>query len=201
VAALAALVVLEFAAATVLPAAIWSVGILRLLELGLWFGYWKTRGWSLADLGLSGDLALRGWVFGVGLSAGFGALVGVVELCTRMFGGWSFLGQLSGPLRSGTDLATLLAVGALVAPLFEEVVFRGLLFGGLRKRMGPVTATIAVTLLFALAHSLSAPVPWVQAVGGVLFCAAYEFSGSLWAPIIVHTTGNLAIFLLPLWVS
>ena len=53
----------------------------------------------------------------------------------------------------------------------------------------------------SLAHSVTARVPWIQAVGGVLFCVAYEMSGSLWAPIIVHLTGNLVIFLLPLWIG
>jgi membrane protease YdiL (CAAX protease family) len=195
---LMALVGIEMAAARVLPSGhYWALAGLRLLETALCFGYWFGRGWSLADLGLTGPRAPRGLTAGAVFSASFGALVGLAELGGRLAWGWSLLRHI---VPWGQATADLLVAGALAAPLFEELVFRGILYGALRRRLGPVTATLAVTLLFAAAHSFTAPIPWTQAIGGVLFCAAYEVSRSLWAPVIVHASGNLAIFLLPLWV-
>jgi membrane protease YdiL (CAAX protease family) len=200
VAVLATLVLIESAADAVLPATLSALGTLRFVETVSLLVYWKSRGWGLADLGLTGRSARRGWATGAAMAAGFGALVGIAEFFGRWFWGWSFLGSIAGSSPFAPKLAVLIAVGALLAPFFEELVFRGVLYGGFRKRLGPLWATVLVTLLFAIAHGLTARVPWVQAVGGVLFCAAYEISRSLWAPVVVHVTGNLAIFLLPFWI-
>lgn len=195
---LAALVGLEFAAARVFPPGLWTVGALRLAETGMCFTYWMCRGWTLSDLGLAGPAARGGWTIGIGFSAGVGALVLLAELAGRVLWKASLLRSLAAgpPTR---EVVALFVVGGLAAPVFEEVVFRAILYGGMRKHMRALGATALVTILFAGAHAVSAPVPWTQAIGGILFCAAYEVSGSLWAPIIVHSAGNLAIFSLPLW--
>ncbi len=178
-------------------------GGVRLVEILGAAAYWRARGWGLADLGLDAAGTRRGWVVGSVAAAGFGLVVLGVEVGGRVLAGWSLLSRLAG---SGTPatvefplaaMGTIVAVGALVAPACEEMVFRGVLYGSLRRRLDPVVATILVAGLFAAAHGLRTPVPWVQAVGGVLFCAVYEFSGSLWAPFLVHASGNLALFLLP----
>ncbi len=174
-------------------------GVLRASEtvvLGLW---WRARGWTLAGLGLRGPAGRQGLVAGVKVSLGLALAVAAVEAAARLTTGTSALAALAGRPARGAELAALLAVGVAVGPLFEEILFRGVLYGGLRKRWGPAAATGVVTLLFALAHLGTTPVPWTQALGGILFCAAYEVSGSLWAPLIVHGAGNLALFMLPLW--
>ena len=70
----------------------------------------------------------------------------------------------------------------------------------LRKRIPLLPALAAVTLIFALAHyaqSGGAHLPWVQGVGGVVFCLLYDKTQSLWSPYLVHALGNLALFSLP----
>ena len=202
---LALWVALELTVGALLPrpatparALAWA-GVLRASEtaaLGLW---WRARGWTLGGLGLRGPAASQGLRTGLVASLGIGLLVGAVEVGARLATGTSALAPLAGRPARGAELTALLAVGGLVGPLFEEALFRGVLYGGLRKRRGPVAATAVVTLLFALAHAGTTPVPWTQALGAILFCAVYEVSGSLWAPLIVHGSGNLALFLLPLW--
>ncbi|GAB4266517.1 MAG: hypothetical protein Kow0092_19470 [Deferrisomatales bacterium] len=177
--------------------ALWRTGALRLAETGGLFAYWRRRGRPLAHLGLTGATARRGVVVGAGLAASLGAAAGLAEGIGRWAAGASLLAHLAGPRLPSGELLALLAVGGVVGPAFEELLFRGILYGALRTRWGPAASTAAVTALFAAAHAGSAPVPWVQAVGGVVFCVAYERSGSLWAPWIVHATGNGALFLLP----
>lgn len=206
---LCALVLLEIAAVAsssrwVGPSASGALaftGGLRLVDIGLCLIYWKANGWCLEDLGLRGPRIWRGLSIGVLWSLACCLAVILVEMTARLSAGMSFLRLLSaGPL-SSSHLALLFAVGGVVGPAFEELAFRGILFGGLRKRLGPLAATVAVSLLFASAHAMTTRVPLVQAAGGILFCVAYEVSGSLWAPLILHASGNTAIFLLPLLLS
>lgn len=204
--ALVALVLFELGVSSALPPpdtkveAIGITGAVRGVEILLLLGYWKGRGWALSDLGLAGMKARSGWRTGIWIAFGFGGLVGLCEILGRMLVGRSLLAHIAGTPPRGAEIAALLAAGVILGPLLEELVFRGILYGGLRKRFGPCTAVPAVTLLFAGAHRLTAGVPWVQAVGGILFCVAYEMTGSLWAPLVIHASGNLAIFLLPFWI-
>jgi uncharacterized protein len=51
----------------------------------------------------------------------------------------------------GAALATAF-LATFTAPLVEEVVYRGVLFSGLRKRLGAMWAGLFVVVLFALVH-------------------------------------------------
>jgi uncharacterized protein len=88
-------------------------------------------------------------------------------------------------------LGPLVMVSVIVlAPLAEELLFRGVLFTGLR-RMVPVWAAIALSALgFALTH-----VEWLAIVVitpvGALFAWAYQRRGTLAVPIVAHATFNL----------
>jgi membrane protease YdiL (CAAX protease family) len=86
-------------------------------------------------------------------------------------------------------------VGGIIAPITEEVVFRGLIFGYL-LRWGPTTAVFISTVLFAAMHLPTLPI--TQIIGGLVFAVAYHIEGSLMVPIVIHMLGNLAIFSLSL---
>ena len=93
-------------------------------------------------------------------------------------------------------------VGGIISPVAEELVFRGIIFGYLR-RYGFLIALFGSTLLFLAAH-LSAggtrpgSISAFQVVGGLLFAWAYDRCGHLLTPIMIHACGNLAIFTLTL---
>jgi membrane protease YdiL (CAAX protease family) len=92
----------------------------------------------------------------------------------------------------GAAWMALLAVVA--APLFEEYLFRGLVFKGLRRSMKPTFAILASAAIFAIVHP---PVSFVPVFGlGVAAALAFEGSGSLLAPILAHALYNGAIVLL-----
>ena len=76
----------------------------------------------------------------------------------------------------------------IAAPLFEEFIFRGLIFGGLRRSFGVWPAALASAAIFAIVHPAFSIIP-VFLVG---VCAAlvYERSRSLLAPMIVHAVYN-----------
>jgi hypothetical protein len=82
-----------------------------------------------------------------------------------------------------------LAIGA--APVFEEFIFRGLIFGGLRRSLGPATATLASAAIFAIVHPPMSVVP----VFFMAVCAAlvYERTKVLAAAMAVHAVYNAAV--------
>jgi membrane protease YdiL (CAAX protease family) len=84
----------------------------------------------------------------------------------------------------------LMALAAvLVAPLCEELLFRGYLYPVAKKFTGPWLAACSSALFFAAAHgNLSALLPLF--LFGLLLVWIYEKTGSLWAPIAVHFCFN-----------
>ena len=56
-------------------------------------------------------------------------------------------------MAAGTPVGVwVLALAVLVAPLFEEFIFRSLIFGGLRRSMRFLPAAVANSAVFAIAH-------------------------------------------------
>jgi len=83
---------------------------------------------------------------------------------------------------------------AFFAPVAEELVFRGLLYGIFKGlwanfRFGTVAAAAVSGVLFALIHN-DAYVFLPLALMGMCLCFAYERSGSIVSPIIVHSLFN-----------
>ena len=78
---------------------------------------------------------------------------------------------------------------ALMTPITEEVFFRGFIFGGLLRRVGPRWAIIISALVFSAFHlSLGVFIPIF--ITGVLFAWLYWRTGSLWAAIAAHAGQN-----------
>ena len=97
----------------------------------------------------------------------------------------------------GADNSTLLlVVGALVviavAPVCEELFFRGFLFRVLRLRMSLWVAAAIDGLLFGIVHASSTSLTAlpILAALGVVFCYVYERTGTLFATIALHALNN-----------
>jgi membrane protease YdiL (CAAX protease family) len=92
-------------------------------------------------------------------------------------------------------LANALAVIVLVtviAPLGEELFFRGFFFGALRNWRGPIVAAVLTGATFGLIHTGSAPVGYLVplAIFGFGLCVLYELTGSLYPAIALHALNN-----------
>ncbi len=84
-------------------------------------------------------------------------------------------------------LVVLMAV--VIAPLAEETMFRGFVYGVLKRYTDAPFAALASSLMFAIIHlHVGSLLPlWMLAV---LFCLAYEITGCLLAPMILHAIFN-----------
>lgn len=87
--------------------------------------------------------------------------------------------------------------GTVIAPLGEEALFRGLIYRTLRARWGVRVAVVASSALFAAVHMSPLIFCSILLIGIMLACA-YERSGSLWTPVLMHAVNNALMFAL-LW--
>ena len=101
---------------------------------------------------------------------------------------------------SGAKLAVLLVTAGLLAPVFEEILFRGLLLRSLRRRFTPELAIAIQALVFAAAHLVDpslgtlAVVPALYALGVISGIAAVRV-GDLSVSIPLHVGFNLVTLL------
>jgi uncharacterized protein len=97
----------------------------------------------------------------------------------------------------GPALVLFAVLVVTVAPVAEELLFRGALLRGLQRRMTPAWATFVSALAFAAVHPLSSPtigsviaVPGLFALGVVSAMLAIR-TGNLSASILLHAGFNL----------
>ena len=91
-------------------------------------------------------------------------------------------------------------VGAIFAPLVEEIFFRGFLFQGLRARYGWMTAMLLSAAIFAVAH-LDLVVLIPTFILGCLLAYVYHRSNSIWPGILLHFLVNASSLLGAYFVS
>lgn len=86
-------------------------------------------------------------------------------------------------------------IAIIVAPIVEEVIFRGLLYSPLYRKTGRYPAIILSSLIWTYGHSLEI-YPNITIFGfgifiiGIILAWLYDRSGSLLTPIIVHMFQN-----------
>ncbi len=165
----------------------------------LWLGVWVLvaawrRGIGAAGLGLERPIrwgpAVTAWLGSYVVLFGYFAFLLFLEslgLNTERFMGGNAL-----PYDVTQVSAVTLILGfsvVVLAPLCEELFFRGLLFKGLHAGWGMFPALLVSGFLFGAFHqNLSVLIPFTFI--GMLFAWAYHESGSLWTPIAAHAAVN-----------
>jgi membrane protease YdiL (CAAX protease family) len=99
-------------------------------------------------------------------------------------------------LRSSALVRILIAVMAVLsAPIVEEVVFRGVLYSGLRSKIGTVATTATVTLLFGAVHYQQYEGAWASLLGllalSFVLTLIRAVTRSLLPCFVVHLIYNL----------
>lgn len=89
----------------------------------------------------------------------------------------------------------------ILPPIVEEILFRGLVYTGLRKKLKFVWATLITSVLFAAPHLLATSdgLLWVAGIDTLvlsfILCYLREKTGALWAPMAVHALKNSVAFM------
>jgi len=105
------------------------------------------------------------------------------------------LASLLAPTSFFDGLGLVLAVVAL-APVTEELLFRGLLLPGIARGSGIVVAAVVSTLAFAIAHVRPGAVAVAFAGGAVLALTTVKRRGIV-PSIVIHAANNAIPILLP----
>ncbi|HEY3320653.1 MAG TPA: type II CAAX endopeptidase family protein [Planctomycetota bacterium] len=91
----------------------------------------------------------------------------------------------------------LAGLAVFAAPLFEEYIFRGLVYRGMRSTMRPAVAILASAAIFAIVHPPISALPVF--VLGAMAAVAFEKSRLIIAPILAHMVYNAVVVGLPLF--
>lgn len=154
-----------------------------------------------SDLGFVKPLkryVLLGFVVGVLLFLGIGLLG---NLLTKILGTpapQSFTVAIKGASYPW-EFMLLTILGGIIAPIKEEVIFRGLIYPPLRRAFGKGKGILLTAIFFATLHlELVRFLPIF--IGGVVLTWLYERSSSIWPSIVAHGTWNM-LMAAALWIQ
>jgi uncharacterized protein len=139
--------------------------------------------WSWRDVGIGAAFGVSGLVLTIPASLIYISIVGPDST--------SAVGEVFGDIRSGPVMAVIVLLAVVVVgPACEEILYRGLLWGGVEKLGGRWAAFGMSTLLFALAHFEFERTPLLLVIA-IPIGLARLYTGKLLASIVAHQINNL----------
>ncbi len=170
-----------------------ATGLVRTLQaiLIIWTTVRFSENTCIGGLSMTG--AARGIKRGLLWSAGFGLLAAAAGI-GLLLTGIDPIGLIRiNPLWTDkTAIVLFFLVAGLIGPFAEELFFRGVIYGFLR-RFGAAWAVAGSSALFVAAHSMSG-IAFAHVVGALVFAFAYEYEKNIMVPITIHVLGNMALF-------
>lgn len=173
-----------FVGVPVLILALLALGRLRRRDFGLWL---PPRRWVFVGLIVAAFVAY------LLLAAGLGVLLGIE-------GEQDDLPEKLGAKETAAAGIAIAICVTVFAPIGEEFLLRGVVFPGLRDSLARVSplwiavlvAAIVDGVIFGALHIAGSKAIFlpVLALFGVILCLLYQFTGSLYAPIVLHATNN-----------
>jgi uncharacterized protein len=141
--------------------------------------------WSWHDVGVGLAFGLGGLALTIPAAVLYSVLVGLDDV-------GSAIGDIFAGLRaSPVEAVAVVLIVALLAPLCEEIVYRGLLWGAVERLRVPRWVPLVVTtLLFALVHFEFTRTPLLLVVA-LPIAFARLYTGRLLASIVAHQVNNL----------
>jgi len=157
-----------------------------------------SKGRELRVLGWRCPRGLRNAVlWGVG---GYGvylvSIVGITQLPPVLFGFAPTPAQMGiHLLGENTTLSTViyLVLLGLIAPVAEELLFRGFVYPALRNHLQVLPALLLSSMAFGLMH-VNSPLNWQILVFGVVLGVLYERTRSVIPCVVCHALNNLLVF-------
>ena len=107
--------------------------------------------------------------------------------------------QIEGLIKSRASLAAVMLFGVVLAPIFEEMLFRGFLLPLLARSVGPWLGILLTAVPFALLHGAQNQWAWqpivLIGVAGIVFGYVRYKTGSTTAAFLMHSAYNATGFL------
>lgn len=147
----------------------------------------------------------------IAVSMGFGLILLTIPIVNGFAGGimhwmkgfWPEVGMQDSILafRASKDpmaKALLIVAAVIIAPLVEEMMFRGFIYGVVKRFTDGFFAAVCSAMLFAVVHyHVGSMFPLMLLA--LILCAVYEMTGSLLVPMIMHGFFNATSILVMLF--
>ena len=128
----------------------------------------------------------------IGLLLMYGVNYIAGELMTYL-PGYDAMLEMYQAMFAGINPIALLIGGALIGPVCEEIIFRGVILEGLAKKYNPTKALIFSALIFGIIHLQP-----LQVIGaffaGLILGWIYLKTESLWVVVVLHIIHNFVAF-------
>ncbi len=98
-----------------------------------------------------------------------------------------------------SDIYMFIPASIIVAPVFEELFFRGILFRRARDRFGFWNAAILSSMIFGIVHENTAQIIFAF-VMGMLFAYTYENYQALLPAVLMHMAANAMSYIISIGV-
>ncbi|MCD4743890.1 MAG: CPBP family intramembrane metalloprotease [Desulfobacteraceae bacterium] len=177
-----------------------TIMIVRTVQIFLMVFILKSNPNNLKLSGLSLQNFSQGYKTGLIWSATFGITVLTLYFSLNFIGINTLKYLLIKLPKNNLETILFFITAGLISPIAEELFFRGFIYTYFRK-YNAFIAIIISTTFFALPHFQLNTFPVIPIIGGIVFALSFEYSKSLAAPIIIHISGNLTIFLLTLFIT
>lgn len=163
----------------------------------LWFGYNKLENMEIKATNINFNLKWHNYLIAVvvGLVMLFGVqyFIGCVDDLLVMIG-YPVNNTSAFVLNNFGTFAIAVISSALFPAIVEEIIFRGVVLGGLRSRFKDWQAILLSALMFALMHLSIQQFVYQFMLGAVMAWIAIK-SRSIVASMVVHFTNNFTVLL------
>lgn len=110
-------------------------------------------------------------------------------------------GEVVNQLNVASKSALQLVIAIILIPIYEEIVFRGIIFGYLRKNFNIIVAILVQALIFGIMH-LNLVQGIYTFILGIVLALIYMYSDSILGNITVHIIFNLlGVLIMPMLLS
>lgn len=160
------------------------IAIMALTSYVILFRYYEKR--RITELGLSF----------FGKNAGIGLVIGLLLQSLVIFVMFAYGSYTILRVNPISYILPGFAI-ALSSAVFEELLFRGILFRLLEEKLGSIISLFISALIFGLLHLANKNSNLYSALSiaiqaGILLAAAFIYSRNLWLPIALHFAWNFA---------
>ena len=175
-----------------IPTMVLSYGVVLLAASALFRRVWQRN--FLDGIHWNGDAVRRHWMWlpllGLGMGFAIQFASNYMPVPKEM--------PVDAFFRTPLDAWMVALFGILIAPIAEEIAFRGFLYPALRPWTGRILAALLTSLPFALLHAQQVAHAWgplaMVFLVSMMLVAIRERTGSVAASALVHACYNLSIF-------
>jgi uncharacterized protein len=139
------------------------------------------------------EILVKGWLGEIGIGFLVSLILVCIVVCVLFFSKYFIVSSIISNKRFVLDLFVKFFMGAFI----EELIFRLIIYKLTEELLGTWIALLIQVLLFGFAHGLNDNATLfttfsVVIVGGLVYCAAYIYTRSLWLPLGFHFGWNFS---------